>query len=126
MNKEKYYNIIMMNKGYGKTYHELQMIEKQHKKINGELRERIAYLERSNDRREDTILGLRQEINDVEDKNSKLEIALQNIQEDYKSRCEKAIEYIKENEFYLDYKTGACIKGVMPLLNILQNGSEKE
>lgn len=43
---------------------------------------------------------------------------------DYKSRCEKAIEYIKENEFYLDYKTGACIKGVMPLLNILQNGSD--
>lgn len=28
-------------------------------------------------------------------------------------------EYIKQNEFYLDYKTGACIKGVMPLLEIL-------
>lgn len=36
------------------------------------------------------------------------------------SRIEKAIEYIEQNEFYLDYKTGACIKGVMPLLNILR------
>ena len=32
------------------------------------------------------------------------------------------IEYIKENEFYLDYKTGACIKGVIPLLEILDKG----
>ena len=31
-------------------------------------------------------------------------------------------EYIKQNEFYLDYKTGACIKGVMPLLEILDKG----
>lgn len=36
----------------------------------------------------------------------------------------KVIEYIKENEFYLDYKTGACIKGVMPLLKILGGKSE--
>lgn len=73
------------------SYEELQQLEQEHKKINGELRERIAYLERSNDRREDTILGLRQKINDVEDKNNKLEIALQNIQEDYDRRT-------KENE----------------------------
>ena len=39
-------------------------------------------------------------------------------------KIDKAIEYIKENEFYLDYKTGACIKGVMPLLNILK-GEDK-
>ena len=32
----------------------------------------------------------------------------------------EAREYIKQNEFYLDYKTGACIKGVMPLLEILK------
>ena len=43
----------------------------------------------------------------------------------YKSRCEKAKKYIKENEFYLDYKTGACIKGVIPLLNILE-GEDKD
>lgn len=42
----------------------------------------------------------------------------------YKGRIEKAIEYIEENEFYLDYKTGACIKGVMPLLDILK-GEDK-
>ena len=43
------------------------------------LRERCAYLERSNNRREDTILGLRQELSDTEDK------------------VDKAIEYIKDN-----------------------------
>lgn len=38
----------------------------------------------------------------------------------YKETIDKAIKYIKANEFYLDYSTGACIKGVMPLLNILK------
>ena len=38
----------------------------------------------------------------------------------YKEVIAKAIKYIKANEFYLDYSTGACIKGVMPLLNILK------
>ena len=38
----------------------------------------------------------------------------------YKETIDKAIKYIKSNEFYLDYSTGACIKGVMPLLNILK------
>ena len=50
-----------------------------------------------------------------------------NLQQENKQLKEdkkKAIDYIKENEFYLDYKTGACIKGVMPLLEIL--GGEKE
>ena len=45
--------------------------------------------------------------------------------QDLLERIDKAIEYIKENEFYLDYKAGACIKGVIPLLNILQ-GDDKE
>ncbi len=35
-------------------------------------------------------------------------------------------EYIKENEFYLDYKTGACIKGVIPLLEILDKENNNE
>lgn len=38
----------------------------------------------------------------------------------YKEVIAKAIKYIKANEFCLDYSTGACIKGVMPLLNILK------
>lgn len=35
-------------------------------------------------------------------------------------------EYIKANEFYLDYKTGACIKGVIPLLEILDKAHKEE
>lgn len=38
---------------------------------NQQLKERIGYLERSNDRREDTILEQRQEISDLEDRISK-------------------------------------------------------
>ncbi len=48
---------------------------------NRNLKERIAYLERSNDRRESTILEQRQEISDLEDK------------------MDKAIEYI--NTMYI-------------------------
>lgn len=109
----------------------LQQIEQEHKKINGELRE----------------------------ENSKLEIALQNIQEDYdrrteenerlkeelqqekkdfkeandycfelkdyKSRCEKTSEYFKyqlENlDFYEDTKARMlCAMGI----TLLQNGSD--
>ncbi len=46
--------------------------------------------------------------------------------QDLQQRIGNAIEYIKTNEFYLDYKTGACIKGVMPLLNILQGENKDE
>ena len=42
------------------------------------------------------------------------------LYEDYKSRCEKAIEYIKENQ---DMSEWIHIPG-WELLNILQNGSE--
>ena len=57
--------------------------------------------------------------------NLKIEVELmKDIADELQKRIDKAIEYIKENEFYLDYKTGSCIKGVMPLLHILQNGSD--
>lgn len=42
-------------------------------KKNQELKERIEYLERSNNRREDTILEQRQKIGDLEDNWNKLE-----------------------------------------------------
>ena len=52
-----------------------------------------------------------------------------NTLEDYKSRCEKAIEYIEE----MLYPIGTCVNGsdlpyesIESLLNILQNGSDKE
>lgn len=46
----------------------LQAINKQVEQENKKLKERIEYLERSNNRREDTILEQRQEISDLEDK----------------------------------------------------------
>ena len=76
------------------------------KQENERLKERVAYLKRSNNRREDTIIGLRFEVAE---------------QEDYKSRCEKAIEYIK------DFRTEDYILvGKNSLLNILQNRGDSE
>ena len=72
------------------------------------LQERCAYLERSNDRREDTIIGLRFEVAE---------------QEDYKSRCEKAIEYIEDNTYFKSHKGYVDNE---TLLNILQNGSDSQ
>lgn len=49
------------------------------KKENQKLKERIEYLERSNNRREDTILEQRQEISDLEDNWNKLKEYLHNV-----------------------------------------------
>ena len=70
------YYLPLLDKHYSKVY-ELQQENKQ-------LKERIAYLERSNNRREDTILEQRQEISDLEDNWNKLK------------------EYIKKNIIYDD------------------------
>ena len=50
------------------------------------LKERIEYLERSNNRREDTILEQRQEISDLEDNWNKLKKAAKN-HSDIKNKC---------------------------------------
>ena len=83
--------------------------------------QRIEYLERSNNRREDTILELRQAIAE---------------QEDYKSRCEKAAEYINNNPLYettYDYNVEEELEiqnvsdetASNDLLNILNGRSDK-
>lgn len=59
-------------------------------------------------------------IDGLETENDKL---WQRHNEEHNQIC-KAIEYVKTNEFYLDYKTGACVKGVMPLLEILEGSDE--
>ena len=82
------------------------------------LQERCEYLERSNNRREDEIMSLRDECVDGET---------------YKSRNEKAIEYIKE---HIKYECDDTISGMSfysyhlydfkkeELLNILNGGDE--
>lgn len=68
MNSENKLVIEQLNK-FGRvpqTHELLQMIE-QLQQENKKQKERIEYLERSNNRREDTILEQRQEISDLED-----------------------------------------------------------
>lgn len=81
MKKEELLNkyIDLIDKGYCSDCNELNCIDNfPHEKItqairelqqeNKQLQERIEYLERSNDRREDTILELRQILSDLKDK----------------------------------------------------------
>ena len=99
---------------------QLRLINKEHQQINGELRqtnkllneqyirlykeyeqqERIKYLERSNNRREDIILEQRQKINDLEDNWNKLK------------------EYIRKNIIYDD--VGMKILDPSPLEDYMQ------
>lgn len=111
---------------------QLKLINQEHQQINGELRqankllneqyirlykeyeqqERIKYLERSNDRREDTILEQRQEISDLEDNWNKLR------------------EYAKENLYFYsgyqneDLETDVAIQGVLNKMQELEQGSD--
>ena len=64
---------------------------------NERLKERIAYLERSNDRREDTILGLRQELYEKEDEDK--DIPLIPDDELIILKQEKAIDMQKAIDF---------------------------
>lgn len=52
--------------------HDLELMTGKLQQENEHLKERIEYLERSNNRREDTILEQRQEISDLEDNWNKL------------------------------------------------------
>ena len=64
---------------------------------NQELKERIEYLERSNNRREDTILEQRKEISDLEDNWNKLKEFLK--QENYKNEdfwCINLVEVLEK------------------------------
>lgn len=108
---------------------QLRLINKEHQQINGELRqankllneqyirlykeyeqqERIKYLERSNNRREDIILEQRQEINDLEDNWNMLK------------------EYIRKNIIYDD--VGMKILDPSPLedyMQELEQGSDRD
>lgn len=51
---------------------------------------------------------------------------IQKRYEDYKSRCEKAIEYMKKNEFININNYWEVVEFYQDLLNILQNGSDEE
>lgn len=61
------------------------------KKKNQQLQERIEYLERSNNRREDTIFEQRQEISDLEDNWVKLKEIIIKTQDYYR--------YVKDNRY---------------------------
>ena len=80
----------------------LQMIERLEQE-NKQLQERMEYLERSNNRREDTIIEQRQEISDLEDNWDRLK------------------EWVKEQPIF-NYLAPVCIKNKM---QELEQGSDE-
>lgn len=67
-------------------------------KENKQLKERIEYLERSNNRREDTILEQRQEISDLEDNWNKLKEWLNNFHKSSEFEQWEIVKKIQELE----------------------------
>lgn len=115
---------------------ELEEINKQHQELNGTLRNENERLKKalnckeyfSSTMPEDTEFVILTKANyDRQQKDIQLELI------DYKSRCEKGIEYIEDNWItYEDSKQFTAfdeslpvfIKEINELLNILQNGSD--
>lgn len=123
------------------SYEELQQLEQEHKKINGELREENSKLEialqniqedydrriEENKRLKETNVYCNRTDCVGRIKDSRKYDSVYQEKEDYKSRCEKAIEYIKENqEEYVTGKPMLSYWAIDNLLNILQNGSEEK
>jgi NAD-dependent DNA ligase len=119
----------------------LQQLEQEHKKINGELREEnnkleiaLQNIQEDYDRRIKEIDVLKKELNNKEfvfvgTAQNKTRDFIKNLvkeKNDYKSRCEKAIEYMKKNGFIDINDYWKIVKFYKDLLNILQNGSEEE
>lgn len=84
-------------------------------KENKQLKERIEYLERSNNRREDTILEQRKEISNLEDK---VDEAIEYIEEHIKYECDDAYNGMQFYSYHLyDFNK-------QDLLDILKEVSE--
>ena len=87
------------------TYKDQKILYKYIKQLqqeNKQLKERIEYLERSNNRRDDTILEQRQEISDLEDNWNKLKHKLSKIETlIINHNCDTGDIYYKYNSRFL-------------------------
>lgn len=100
-----------------------------------DIRDYITNLQQENERLKQDYINLRNYIKmrnvstEVEDKALLYNIELENINKkkylDYKSRCEKAIEILKEIHKILPGTYNQLLIEITQTLNILQNGSEK-
>ncbi len=122
---------------FSKTHNENVEIQKENK----QLKERIEYLERSNNRREDIILEQRQEISNLEDtccnrtdcssriKDSKKYDSLKQKYEKQVDNWNKLKEIIrKKQDYYRHFKDNRYRKFLSELLDIMQEleqGSDK-
>lgn len=85
-------------------------------KASKEVRDYITNLQQENER-------LKEDYNKAMDLVDKGVENSYKMLKDYKSRCEKAIEYIEDNTYYKSHKGYVDLND---LLNILQNGSDEE
>ena len=121
--------------------YELQQENERLKENNSNMQEEMARVWEENERLKQEYINVRNYIKmrnvntEVEDKALLYKIELENINKkkylDYKSRCEKAIEYIKEivNNYLEEDNCEYCdgrYATAKHNLNILQNGSEND
>lgn len=86
-NQKRMYRIHKQNE----KIHDLELMIGKLQQENKQLKERMEYLERSNDRREDIIIEQRQEISDLEDNWDELKEIIRKKQDYYK--------YFKDNRY---------------------------
>lgn len=86
-NQKRMYRIHKQDK----KIHDLELMIGKLQQENKQLKERMEYLERSNDRREDIIIEQRQEISDLEDNWNELKEIIRKKQDYYK--------YFKDNRY---------------------------
>lgn len=143
MNKDKYYNIKIMNRGYGKTYYEMQHLitdlQQELQEANDSIiwwSNRFKAVKRDNRKLKQENERLNSQLDFIGEQNKyidKLEKGYKNKVDEIgklTSRIYKAIEYIKANCSY-DEDTNMCCDDLFcgdvdNLLNILQNGSEND
>lgn len=137
----------MILKRDSKRIKELEKINVQHRKLNGKLRQEIDILESQLDfiTYQNIVIENLQKENEELKKNQRyykngvfsLEYdkeTLSDMVDDYKSRVEKAVEYINKNKKVVSKYEAKDTRlpldtfmwGVDNLLNILQNGSDEE
>lgn len=92
------------------------------KKKNQQLQERIEYLERSNNRREDTIFEQRQEISDLEDNWDKLKEYLIN---DINNRNGNRVVECKKGAKVVEYEDSrTVIETISPIYTLMEDKSK--
>lgn len=114
-----------LNNELGLKLYELDHLDEKRNELKKEELKEYVKLQQENERLKDIVVEKDNQIKEmILQKTDYTAVNILEMKlEDYKSRCEKAIEYIEDNTYYKSHKGYVDLND---LLNILQNGGDKE